>query len=278
MGKNQNVRFLLEYDGSCFGGWQRVDNGKKPSIQGTLEQVLKKSLTEVSGGQKELYRQEKIQVIGSGRTDAGVHALRQVANVHLPLPVWQEKTPEEWRSYWNDRLPAGLRIRMAEEAPPMFHSRYDAVSKVYGYVFDIREVPSAFAGKYAYWIGDGEVGGKAGGWNWEAVQRASMLLTGEHDFSAFSSNMEPGRGTVRTITRLEWKTLRQRGGEFFIFVVEGNGFLYHMVRILAGTLYEVGAGRRKPESILEAFRSGKRQDAGLTLPGYGLFLKEVSYV
>ena len=270
MEKDQNVRLLLEYDGSCFGGWQRVGNGKKPSIQGTLEQVLEKELGK-SG----------IRVIGSGRTDAGVHALGQVANVHLPYSVWCKKTPGEWRTYWNGCLPEGLRIRLAEEADRAFHSRYDAVRKTYCYVFDVREVPSVFAGKYAYWIGNRAFAGTGMSgmreWDREAVQQASVWLTGEHDFSAFSSRMEPGRKTVRTITRIEWKDWRQVGGEFLIFEVEGNGFLYHMVRILAGTLYEIGTRSRKPECILEAFRSGRRQDAGVTLPGYGLFLKEVGY-
>lgn len=259
MEKQQNICLLISYDGSRFGGWQRVENGKKPSIQGTLEQVIGEKLT------------------GSGRTDAGVHAWGQTANVRIPASLWSGNSPEGWREEWNRQLPEGLRIREIREVAPDFHSRYDSIGKTYWYLFDVGEVPTVFAGKYAYPLVTMMPGSE---WNMKAIREASEMLLGEHDFSAFASKMEPGRGTVRRIDSLEWEYVKHplcRRGNLLAMKVTGNGFLYHMVRILAGTLVEVGMGKRTPESVRLALESGSRPDAGMTLPGLGLVLYEVHY-
>jgi len=210
---------------------------------------------------------------GSGRTDAGVHAWGQTANIRIPASVWSGNTPEGWREEWNMVLPEGLRIREIREVPSDFHSRYDAIGKTYWYLFDVGEVSSVFARKYAYPL--------ATDLDMKAIQTASELLLGEHDFSAFASRMEPGRGTVRRITGLEWEYVKHplcRQGNLLAMKVTGNGFLYHMVRILAGTLIEVGVGKRTPESVRRALESGSRPEAGVTLPGQGLLLYEVQYL
>lgn len=279
--KWQNIKLTLSYDGSCFGGWQRVQNGKKPSIQATLEQVIGAEFPSV----------EELQVIGSGRTDAGVHAWGQVANVHVPVEEWRVRTPMEWRDRWNDRLPEGLRIRQVEEAPADFHSRYDAVGKTYCYTFDLREKPGVFRRKYVWAPDDStKVERSLNGrirLDLAAMKQAAGYLLGEHDFTAFASKMEPGRGTVRRIDRLEfiWESTGKKSDQEMQLLrmeVSGNGFLYHMVRILAGTLWEVGIGKRTPESVRQALgdgagEPGKRSDTGVLLPPEGLLLLEVHY-
>lgn len=259
--KLQNIKLTVAYDGSCFGGWQRVNNGRKPSVQAALEQVI------------------GAPVIGSGRTDAGVHAWGQVANVHLPEEVWQQHTPEEWRLLWNAGLPEGLRIRRVETVTAGFHSRYDAIGKTYCYTFDLREVPGVFRRKYVWAPGASmNVERDEQGiirLDLAAMERAAGYLLGEHDFAAFASKMEPGRGTVRRIDRLEMIREEQQG--LLRMEVAGNGFLYHMVRILAGTLLEVGTSRRTPESVRQALESRVRAEAGVQLPPEGLMLVEVRY-
>lgn len=251
--RGQNICLAVAYDGGGFCGWQRVENAKKPSIQGTLEGVLSESFGRA------------VRLSGAGRTDAGVHALGQVANAFVPCGLWREHGLDWWLREWNSRLPGEVRIQSVREVRAGFHSRYSAVGKQYCYLFDTREVPSVFLRRYAFACG--------GSLDVEAMRRAAAFLLGEHDFTAFASVMEEGRGTVRRIDRLEFIT---RPGVLRL-EVSGNGFLYHMVRILAGTLYEVGIGEREPESILQAEKSGNRQDAGRMLPGQGLFLEEVFY-
>lgn len=265
----QNIRLLLSYDGGSFGGWQKVQNGKKPTVQGTLEELL--------GG---CFR-ENLTVTGSGRTDAGVHAYGQVANVHVPAEIWRRQTPEEWRDVWNEKLPSFLRVRSVEEAPADFHSRYSAVGKTYAYLVDEREVPSVFTRKYAYACGKKL--------DLAAMEQAAEYLLGEHDFSAFASKMESGRGTVRRLDSISFKREPAEAGRWggwqngvgrdglLHMEFSGNGFLYHMVRIMAGTLLEAGLGERTPASVKKALMSGDRQDAGVMLPGQGLILLEVRY-
>lgn len=251
--ERQNIRLTVAYDGGYFCGWQRVTNAKKPSVQGTLEQALSSCFG------------APVKLAGSGRTDAGVHAWGQTANGFVPKALWKKKTESGWRAVWNALLPEGVRIREVSEAPDGFHSRYDAVGKTYCYLFDTGEAPSVFRRRYVYPCGVRP--------DPEAMRAAARALLGEHDFSAFSSGMEEGRGTVRRIDRLDFT--EQPG--LLRMEVSGNGFLYHMVRILAGTLYEVGIGERNPESIAAALQSGIRQDAGRMLPGNGLVLMRVWY-
>ena len=265
--KWQNIKFILAYDGSCFGGWQRVQNGKKPSIQATLEQMISGSFPGAGN----------LQVIGSGRTDAGVHAWGQVANARVPKEEWQKQSAEEWRDYWNGKLPEGLRIREIEEVPLNFHSRYDAVGKTYCYTFDLRSPARVFRRKYAWATDESRICDL----DLNAMGKAATYLLGEHDFVAFASKMEPGRGTVRCIERLEFipEELDANGNPTLLRMeVSGNGFLYHMVRILAGTLWEVGIGKRTPESVREALEGpGRREETGVLLPPEGLMLLEVRY-
>ena len=252
----KNVKLTLSYDGNAFSGWQRVENAKenKPSIQKLLEEEIERMT-----GQKE-------KVTGSGRTDAGVHALGQVANVRMEI----NSTKEEIRSELNKRLPAEIRVVDVEFVKDAFHSRYDAVSKTYLYRMDIGERESVFTRRYAYPV--------LQTLDVKAMRTAAAFLIGTHDFKAFSTDRKDGKSTVRTITDIT--ILEEDNGyhkrEVRIYV-SGDGFLYHMVRIIAGTLLEVGLLKREPESVKEALEQKDRSLAGQTLSSIGLCLVKVEY-
>lgn len=244
-----NIRLTIAYDGGCYSGWQRTQNAKKPCIQAVIEDTL-----------SELH-QEEISLIGSGRTDAGVHALGQTANYHcrVGMPV------EELRMKLNLRLPEDIRIRKAQIVPKNFHSRYDAVSKIYEYRIDIRNPSNVFARKYAHQ--------EPAGLDLESMSRAAKALVGTHDFAAFCTPRKGEASTVRTIYEL---SLRKENDQI-ILSAKGDGFLYHMVRIITGTLIEVGRGIREPETIPELLAGSTRSQAGWLAPANGLYLKEVQY-
>ena len=243
----RNIKLTIEYDGKEFNGWQKQPN--KLNIQGNIEKVLS-DITK-----------EDIEIIGSGRTDAGVHALGQVANfkTNSTIPI------EKFAIAINSRLKKSIVIKKAEEVPERFHSRYNCKKKTYRYVINNSETGSAIYRNLEYNIKQPL--------NLEKMQDASLYFVGEHDFSAFKASGTSSKSSVRTI----YSAKVTKEGERIYIELTGNGFLYNMVRIIAGTLVEVGLGKIKPEEITEIIDSKDRQKAGKTLPPYGLYLVEVNY-
>lgn len=243
-----NYRMLLQYDGTRYGGWQRQGNTEQ-TIQGKLERVLSR----MTG--------EEVEVAGSGRTDAGVHARGQTANFHLK----EARRPEELLSGLNGWLPADIRVLSLEEAGERFHSRLNAVSKWYRYQIWLGEKADVFCRSYFYAV-DTPL-------DIRKMEQAAGGLTGTRDFKSFCANKRMKKSTVRRIDSI--RLLRE--GEALYIDYRGNGFLQQMVRILTGTLIEVGQGKRRPEEMEAVLAAADRQAAGFTAPPQGLFLMEVSY-
>ncbi len=243
----KNYKMTIAYDGSGYKGWQRLSEEPK-TVQGTIERAV----SEIEGKQ--------VKISGSGRTDAGVHAYGQTAHVILG-----KRYDTEWlREALNKRLPEDIRIRQIEYVPRSFHSRYSAVSKVYEYWIDPRERPDVFMRKYCCHREKPS--------DLQAMRQAADYLVGTHDFGSFTDNKEE-QDTVRTIFSV---TIREEKGKL-VLAFCGDGFLYHMVRILAGTLLEVGEGVRTPESVLTAFEKRDRSLGGFLAPAHGLCLRQVDY-
>lgn len=244
----KNYRLTISYDGSRFYGWEHQP-GIDLTIQGKLENVLSK----LTG--------EEVEVLGAGRTDAGVHAEAMTANCFLNTDL----SAEEIRDYLNRYLPDDIAVTNVTEAGPRFHSRYNATGKTYRYTCYIGKTKPVFDRKYVYVLEDRP--------NLDKMKSAASYLCGEHDFAAFCSNPKMKKSTVRTVDTIEILT----SGDYLTFTFHGNGFLQHMVRILTGTLLEVGFGKRTPESILSLFESKDRKQAGPTAPACGLCLIKVDY-
>ena len=244
----RNFVLRLAYDGSRYKGWQRLSDGDN-TIQGKIEAVLSRMLD------------RPIEISGSGRTDAGAHAMGQVANFHADTDL----SCEEILTYLRRYLPEDIGVLSVKEAGPRFHSRLNAVSKTYCYRVWNSEMPCVFDRKYV-WVMPQAM-------DFAAMERAASLLTGTHDFLAFCSNKHFKKSAVRTITAIDIS----RVGEEVRFTVTGNGFLYNMVRILVGTLLEVGRGERAADSMPEILSSRVRENAGETVPAKGLCLMEVQY-
>lgn len=254
--KSRNIRLNISYDGSGYNGWQRLANNRK-TVQGTLEDCLSAILD------------EKIQIIGSGRTDVGVHALAQVANFHTSSSLSLNEILDKLR----ERLPRDIWVRDIFEVNKDFHSRFDAVSKTYEYRIELGERQSVFTSKYCYFTKEKL--------NIKAMQLGATYLIGEHDFKAFCTDRKDGKSTVRTIYDLQ--VIPCVNDRFYRPIDEirihitGNGFLYNMVRIIVGTLLEVGEGKRKAEDIKDILQSKKRENSGVTAQSQGLYLVEVRY-
>ncbi len=244
----RNIKLLIEYDGTNYLGWQVQPKG--PTIQGMLGDKIK------------LLTGESIQLFGSGRTDAGVHALGQVAHFktqsRMDLCSMQRAL--------NSLLPRDIVIQKIEEVEEGFHARKHAKSKIYEYRILNRSLRSAFHRGYVWHIPQKL--------NLTQMKKATQCLIGEHDFSAFRTVGSSTRTTVRRVIQSEWK--RGRGG-FIRFEIEANGFLKQMVRSIVGTLVEVGKGKINPEEFQKILTSKDRKKAGPTAPAQGLFLKEVKY-
>ena len=245
-----NIRITLEYDGSRYDGWQKQGNTDN-TIQGKLENVLFR----MAG--------EEIEVHGSGRTDAGVHARGQVANFHINAEICPDG--ESAREYLNRYLPDDIRVLSAKIVPERFHSRLSATSKTYGYYVETGDKKNVFERKYVYG------GGKK--LDVKAMRQAAEFLIGEHDFKSFCANRRMKKSTVRRIDEIR---IVEHGTKLE-FLYTGNGFLYNMVRILTGTLLEVGSGTRRPEKMKEIIAAKNRDMAGRTAPPEGLFLLHVGY-
>ena len=244
----RNIKLTIEYDGKNYLGWQVQPKG--PSIQETIEGQLKR----LTG--------ETIRLISSGRTDAGVHAMGQVAHFKtqhgMDCPTLQRAL--------NSLLPADMMIRKVEEVGQEFHARKDCKSKIYEYRILNRNLRSVFLREHAWHIPQPLALG--------AMRKAARQLVGEHDFSSFRSVGTPTRTAVRKIMRAEWK--RNREG-LLTFEIEATGFLKQMVRAIVGTLVEVGRRKINPEEFARILESRDRTKAGPTAPARGLFLKEVKY-
>jgi tRNA pseudouridine38-40 synthase len=241
----QNYKLIVSYDGTDFAGWQRQPEAR--TVQATLEEAVLK----ITG--------KKAVVHGAGRTDAGVHALGQTANLRVATRL---DDPTLFRAL-NAVLPWDLRIVSLDKAAPDFHARRSAVSKVYRYRIVLSRQMSPFDFRYAlHWPYPLNV---------RAMRSAAACFVGRADFTAFSSNRD--LGPVRTIFRSE---LRRSGGEL-IYTVEGDGFLRYMVRTIVGTLIEVGRGKTAPDGIAEIFERRDRMLAGPTAPAKGLCLVRVDY-
>ena len=244
----KNYKLIVSYDGTKYNGWQRLGNSEN-TIQFKIESVLSRLLG------------TKTEVSGSGRTDAGVHARKQVCSFHAETSLNCEELLGELRRY----LPQDIGAIELSLALPRFHARLNCVGKTYLYRIWTAETPNVFERNYLYVY--------TAPLDLEAMKSAAAILCGEHDFSAFTSIRQTKKSTVRRIDAIEFV---QEGKELRIFF-QGNGFLYHMVRILTGTLLEVGAGERRPSEIPELFLSGKREQAGFLVPAKGLILWDVQY-
>lgn len=244
----RNIKLTIEYDGKDFNGWQKQPD--KLNIQGTIERAI------------EAITGEKIDLNASGRTDAGVHSLGQVANFKTNSKIPIEKIPIAI----NTKLKKTIRIIKAEEVEERFHSRLSCKRKTYRYVINNSEFSSAL-----YRNLECHIPQKL---DIEKMRKAAKYFEGEHDFKAFKASGTSSKSSVRTIYKAE--VLEREDGRILIELT-GNGFLYNMVRIISGTLVDVGLGKIKPEDISKIIKEGKRENAGKTLPPYGLFLVKVEY-
>lgn len=244
----KNYKIIIQYDGTRYRGWQGQSSTDE-TIQGKLEAVLSK----MAG--------EEVQVIGSGRTDAGVHAIGQVANFHLKRVYDQE----EILDYLNRYLPEDIAVCDISEVDDRFHSRYHATKKTYLYRIHTGRIPEVFERKYVY---DYQTPLSV-----ERMRKAAALLVGTHDFKSFCGNKKMKKSTVRTIYEIK---IEETEREIRLYYT-GDGFLQNMIRILTGTLLEIGDGRRAPEEILTILDAQERETAGYTAPACGLTLFSVEY-
>ena len=243
----RNIKLTIEYDGKDFNGWQKQPN--KLNIQGTIEQAIKN----ITG--------EDVELNASGRTDAGVHALGQVANfkTNSEIPI------EKFAIAINSKLKKSIVIKKAEEVDERFHSRLNCKRKTYRYI--INNSPEGTA---IYRYLETHIPQKL---DVKKMEQALKYFEGEHDFKAFKASGTSSKSSVRTI----YKTQIYKKEDRIIIELTGNGFLYNMVRIIAGTLVDVGLGKIEPQQIENIIKETKRENAGKTLPPNGLYLVSVEY-
>lgn len=244
----RNIKMTIQYDGSRYKGFQRLQDNDM-TIQGKIEGVLSKMTN------------EDIEIIGSGRTDMGVHAYGQVANFKTNSMMSINKM----QKYLTEYLPEDIVIKEIEEVENRFHSRYNAKAKTYLYKIDNNSYHSPFLRKYAT-----HVEKKL---DLNAMREASKVLLGEHDFTSFCSSKSKKKSNVRRIDSI---SIQEQNGIVSIFV-EGNGFLYNMVRIIAGALIDVGLGKKTANDIKVMLEERNRTKASDTAPSRGLYLYKVIY-
>lgn len=244
----RNIRLVIQYDGSRYKGWQRLGDCQM-TIQGKLESVLSKMA------------EENIEVFGSGRTDAGVHAFNQVANFNTSC----EMNTKEILDYCYRYLPDDIVVKKVEEACEKFHARYNVESKKYLYRIWNYKYHDPFIRKYITHIPETL--------NLVNMRKAATYLVGEHDFTSFTTSKSKKKSRVRKIFEFDIK----KDDNVIEIMVEGSGFLHNMVRIMVGTLIEVGLGRMKPEEVSKILNKKDRSLAGPTAPAQGLFLYDVEY-
>lgn len=257
MGKTvlRSFKLIVAYDGTAFSGWQ-VQPGE-PTIQGMLQRALR----EVTGGQE-------IQVIGSGRTDSGVHAIAQVASCRLP---WRDDAAR-LATALNANLPSDVVVREAIDAPDGFHAIRDAVGKRYRYQLQTGGIRDPFEHRYRWRLHRAL--------NVDRMKLAAERIVGVHDFASFQAAGSDRKTTVREVWAcdvIEQPTGLQGDSTYLAIEVEANGFLYNMVRNIVGTLVQVGREKESPEWVEEVFAARNRDVAGPTAPAHGLFLLRVDY-
>lgn len=243
----RNIKLTIEYDGINYHGWQSQSNSV--AIQDVVQKAIRK-----------LTNEENI-LTGASRTDVQVHAYGQVANFVTESTI----PPDRFAYALNSVLPGDITIKNSEEQNIDFHSRYDSKGKMYQYLIYNSEHPSAILRNRAYHI--------SSYLDVDQMRMAATLFLGKHDFSAFRSTGSSVKSSKRTIKSVSLT----REDEIISFEISGDGFLYNMVRIIVGTLVEVGLGKRTVNSVMEAIDSGDRTKAGKTAPPYGLYLVEVYY-
>ena len=243
----RNIKLTIEYDGKDFNGWQKQPN--KLNIQGTIE----KAIESIVG--------HEVTLTASGRTDAGVHAWGQVANFKTTSKIPIEKIAIAI----NSNLKKSIRIKEAEEVAERFHSRLSCRKKTYRYIINNSKQGTAIYRNLEYHVSnDLDI---------EKMNEAAKFFEGEHDFKAFKASGTSSKNSVRTIYSADVYKKDER-----VFIeLTGSGFLYNMVRIISGTLVEVGRGKLKPEDIPGIIKAQKRENAGKTLPAHGLYLVNVEY-
>ena len=243
----RNLRLDICYEGTRYRGWQRL-SGTDNTIQAKLETALSRILG------------EQIEVHGSGRTDAGTHAMRQVANFHCNSAMPASEILSQLQKY----LPEDIGIYSCKDVSPRFHARLNAKTKTYRYRIWNSDTPCVFERKFVAPVEETL--------NLDSMRAAATYFLGQHDFSAFCANKNMKKSTIRYIESLEI----QRVGPEVAITVTGNGFLHHMVRIMVGTLVEVGRGERDAHSIVDLF-GVERAQSGVLMPACGLCLMEVNY-
>ena len=243
----RNFKLTLAYDGTRFYGWERQPG--RDTIQGKVEAVL----SELTG--------KSVEVYGAGRTDAGVHARAMVASAVLDTDL----SEDEIRDYCNRYLPDAIAVREVRESSPRFHARYNALGKTYRYTCFTGPVKPVFDRRYVTVLDYAP--------DVARMRRAAAYLVGEHDFASFCGNPKMKKSTVRTVDTIEIEQRRDR----ILFTFHGKGFLQNMVRIMVGTLLEVGRGRWEPEQIPAILSARDRAQAGPTAPPEGLCLMKVDY-
>jgi tRNA pseudouridine38-40 synthase len=243
-----NFKIIIEYDGTGYHGWQRQKHER------TLQQEIEQALAEMT--------RSPVKINGSGRTDAGVHALGQVANFQIET----ELTPNIFLKGLNSILPPDIVIKDCQRVDAAFHARYDATSKVYQYRIWNHNLPRAIGRQYAWHI--------RRKLDAAAMQSATTHLTGSHDFKAFEGTGSPRSHTVRQVTTAAFS---ETDDGCLIFTIEADGFLRFMVRNIVGTLVDVGLDKIRPDAFREILASKDRRNASATAPAHGLFLLEVGY-
>ncbi|MBC8259256.1 MAG: tRNA pseudouridine(38-40) synthase TruA [SAR324 cluster bacterium] len=248
----QNWLLLLAYDGTCYHGWQVQPNS--PSIQETLEQAI----TSLTG--------ETVKVNGAGRTDSGVHALNFTVNFSAVANNF--KTAEKWRVALNAVLPPDIVVKYAQKVSADFHARHNAVGKRYRYLISNQPYQSPFSLNQSWWVSHSL--------DIKLMREAAGLLVGKHDFSAFRAASCSSPSPLKDLREITISKVRSRYSTLQI-EMEANSFLQHMVRIIAGTLVEVGRGHKSVKDVAVALESGLRKQAGITAPGHGLYSLSVIY-
>ena len=244
----RNIKLIIEYDGKEFNGWQKQPD--RLNIQGEIEKAI------------EIITGEHVELMASGRTDRGVHALGQVANFKTNSSLSIEKFPIAI----NSNLKKSIRIKSAEEVDEKFHSRLTCKRKTYRYIINNSKIGTAI-----YRNLETNIPTKL---NIEKMKEAVKYFEGEHDFKAFKASGTSSKSSVRIIYNGE---VKQMPDERIWIELTGNGFLYNMVRIIAGTLVEVGTEKIEPKEIVDIIKSKQRERAGKTLPPQGLYLVSVEY-
>lgn len=243
-----NYKFIIRFDGTRYYGWEHQPNTDM-TIQGKLENVISRMLD------------ADVEILGCGRTDAGVHAKAFVAHSHFSC----DKSENEIRDYMNRYLPDDISVEEVRIASDRFHSRYNAVGKTYCYTCFVGKTKPVFDRKYVYSLEEMP--------NIKEMTKAARHLTGQHDFASFCSNPRMKKSTIRIVDRIDI----QQQGDYLTFTYHGTGFLQHMVRILTGTLLEVGFGKRSADSIPALMEAKSRSLAGFTAPSQGLCLISIDY-